>query len=163
MVCLPAGSGFGGWMSATLGMGNYRYTEHRLEPHGALYAIGSFKTLGGVSVENPERAVALLLREWKQDQPGLLARFDADHDGVLSADEWDRARAAARDQVASNLASTPGTPGMNVLSKPADGRPFLLSGSDEETLARRLRLRAAGNVVLFIASAAALAWMLSRL
>ena len=34
----------------------YRYTEYRLQPHEPLYAIGAFRSLGGVGVERPGRA-----------------------------------------------------------------------------------------------------------
>ena len=54
-------------------------------------------------------------------------------------------------------------PGLNLLSKPEDGRAFMLAASDEQTLARRLRRRAAAGVVGFIASASALTWVLTRL
>jgi hypothetical protein len=162
-VRIPSGGGLLGWLLDAMATGNYRYTEHRLEEHERLYAIGSFRSLGGVSVESPDRAVTLLLRDWKQDQQSLLARFDANHDGVISAAEWDRARAAAREQViAAERAREPG-PGLNVLSKPADGRAFLLAASDEQTLARRLRLRAAMGVCAFVAGCTAVTWMLIRL
>jgi hypothetical protein len=163
LICLPAGKGVLGRIANALDMNKYRYMEHRLERRGQLYAIGCFETMGGVSVESPEREVVELLREWKQDQPALLARFDTNHDGVLGADEWDLARAAARKQVMSDRAHAPANPGMSVLSKPGDGRAFLLSGSDEETLERRLRLRTVGSLALFIASGSVLAWMLTFL
>ena len=162
-VRLPTGTGFGGWVSAAFATGRYRYTEHRLEQHRPVYAIGSLNTVGGAGAEDPDVAVTQLLREWKQDQTALLARFDMNHDGILSADEWDGARTAARDQVLSSLASKPAAPAMNLLSQPSDGRPFLLAGSDEETLARRVRWRAAGSIALFVCCAAALAWMLAQL
>ncbi|MDB6085161.1 MAG: hypothetical protein JWN43_3042 [Gammaproteobacteria bacterium] len=161
-VCIPNGPGVLGWLSAAFAGGNYRYTEHRLQQHEQLYAIGSFHTLGGVSVESPDRAVAALLRDWKHDQKALLERFDADRDGVLSPDEWDKARSAAREQVASNLASA-AAPELNVLSKPTDGRSFMLAACDEQTLARRMRLRAAAGITAFVGSSFALTWMLTRL
>jgi E3 Ubiquitin ligase len=162
-VRIPSGGGVLGWCLDAVATGKYRYTEHRLEPHERLYAIGSFRSLGGVSVEGPDRAVAELLRDWKHDQASLLARFDTDHDGVLSGVEWDRARAAAREQVVAAVGAESEAPGLNVLSKPEDGRAFLLAASDEQTLARRLRRQAAAGVVGFIASASALTWMLTRL
>jgi hypothetical protein len=162
-VRIPGGGGVLGWLLDSVATGKYRYTEHRLEQHEQLYAIGSFRSLGGVSVDSPDRAVAELLRGWKQDQTSLLARFDTDHDGVISAAEWDRARAAARQQVVAAAAARPEAPGINVLSKPEDGRAFLLAASDEQTLARRLRRRAAAGVAGFVASCTALTWMLTRL
>jgi hypothetical protein len=107
--------------------------------------------------------VAELLRDWKQDQAALLARFDTDHDGVISAAEWDRARAAAREQVIAAAGAQAEAPGINVLSKPEDGRAFLLAASDEQTLALRLRRQTAAGVVGFVASCSALTWMLTRL
>jgi E3 Ubiquitin ligase len=162
-VRIPSGGGALGWLLGAVATGKYRYTEHRLEPHERLYAIGSFRSLGGVSVDSPDRAVAELLRDWKQDQASLLARFDADHDGVISAAEWDRARAAAREQVVAAAGARAEAPGINVLSKPADGRAFMLAASDEQTLASRLRRRAAAGVLAFVASCSALTWMLTRL
>jgi hypothetical protein len=93
----------------------------------------------------------------------LLARFDADHDGVISAAEWDRARAAAREQVVVAAGARAAAPGINVLAQPADGRAFMLAASDEQTLARRLRRRAAVGVAGFVACCSALTWMLTRL
>jgi len=55
--------------------------------------------------------------DWKQDQAALLARFDTDHDGVISAAEWDRARAAAREQVVAAAGARAEAPGINVLSQ----------------------------------------------
>jgi hypothetical protein len=161
-ICLPSAPGIAGWISDAFASGDYRYTEHRLLPRETVYAIGSFRSLGGVSVESPDRAVAELLRAWKQDQKSLLERFDTNHDGVLGADEWDRAREAARKQVVDGLVEQPQTPGMNVLSKPTDGRAFLLAASDEETLARRLRRRAVAGIAGFVASSSALTWLLTH-
>jgi hypothetical protein len=51
---------------------------------------------------------------------------------------------------------------MNVLSKPGDGRAFLLAASSEESLARKLRWRAAAGVAVFVGSSTVLTWMLNR-
>ena len=161
--CLPDGQGVIGLLSNAFGSDKYRYTEHRLHPHEQVYAIGSFRSLGGVSVESPDRAVAELLRDWKLDQISLLARFDGNHDGVLSGEEWDQARAAAREQILANLSAQPAQPGYSVLSKPSDGRAFMLAASDAQTLARGLRHRAAAGVIAFVGSSAVLTWMLTHL
>jgi hypothetical protein len=162
-VRIPDGQGFFGKLAdALVPAGRYRYTEYRLRPHETVCALGAFRSLGGVSVEGPDRAVAELLREWKQDQKALLERFDRDHDGVLDNDEWDRARAAARQQVASSMVAEPQTPGLCVLSVPADGRPFLLAASDGAFLARRLRRKAIAGIGTCLGSAAAIAWMVAH-
>jgi hypothetical protein len=161
-VHVPNGSGIFAWLVDTFVTDRYRYTEYRLQAHEALYAIGAFRSLGGVSVDNPDAAVAELLHAWKQDPAALLARFDANHDGTLSAAEWEQARAAARRQVLEGRAADTGPPSLNVLAKPKDGRSFLLAASDGETLARRFRWRALAGIAGFVASCTALTWILMR-
>jgi E3 Ubiquitin ligase len=159
-VRIPNGSGLWGRLVDSLVTDKFRYTEHRLQAQEELYAIGAFRSLGGVSVDSPDAAIAELLRAWKQDQAGLLARFDIDHDGTLSQTEWDQARAAARRQILDNRAADAQPPSLNVLARPKDGRSFLLAASDGESLARRFRRRALAGIGGFVASTAALTWML---
>ena len=163
-VRIPNGTGVLGWLADNvLSGGRYRYTEHRLEEHEQLYAIGAFRSLGGVSVESPDAAIAELLRAWKQDQASLLARFDTNHDGTLSSDEWEEARAAARRQILDGRAAEAKPPSLNVLADPPDGRSFLLAASDGESLAQRFRRRALAGVGGFVGSCVALTWMLTHL
>jgi hypothetical protein len=162
-VHIPDGTGVFGWLVDTVLTDKYRYSEHRLQEHDRLYAIGAFRSLGGVSVESPDAAGAELLRAWKQDQAGLLARFDDNHDGIISAEEWDLARAAARRQVLDGRSAETLPPSLNVLAKPADGRSFLLAASDGESLAQRFRRRALAGVGGFVGSSAALTWILTHL
>jgi hypothetical protein len=157
---IPDGSGVFGWLVDTFVTDKYRYTEHRLQPHEEVYAIGAFRSLGGVSVEDPNAAAADLLHAWKQDQAALLARFDTNHDGTLSSEEWEQARAAARRQVQDARAAEVQPPSLNVLADPMDGRSYLLAASDGESLARRFRRRALAGIGGFVGSGAALAWML---
>jgi hypothetical protein len=162
-VRIPNGTGVFGWLVDTLVTGKYRYTEYRLQPHEHVCALGAFRSLGGVSVEDPDAAVTELLREWKQDQKTLLARFDSNHDGTLSGAEWDQARAAARKQVLDGRATQPLPPRMNVLDDPADGRAFLLAASEGEALAQRFRRRALAGIAAFVGSSVALTWILTHL
>jgi hypothetical protein len=168
LVRIPDGQGFfGKLIDALIPNGRYRYTEYRLEPHEMVCALGAYRSLDGVSVESPDGAAAELLHEWKKDQKTLLARFDRNHDGVLDADEWDQARKASHQQVLDGMmAQPPQPPGMSVLSKPEDGRAFLLSASDGESLARRLRRNAVTAVAACVGSSAALAtvvWLATHL
>jgi E3 Ubiquitin ligase len=157
---IPNGTGIFAWLIDTFVTDKYRYTEHRLQPHEQVYAIGAFRSLGGASVEDPAAAVANLLHEWKQDQAKLLARFDSNHDGTLSGAEWEKARAAARRQVQDARAAEVQPPSLNVLADPMDGRSYLLAASDGESLARRFRRRALAGIGGFVGSSAALTWML---
>jgi hypothetical protein len=161
-ICIPNGPGVFGWLVDHLVTDRYRYTEYRLQPREQVCALGAFGSLGGVGTQDSEVATAELLRTWKRDQTQLLARFDSNHDGVLSSQEWDRARAAARDKVQRDTLSQAPTAVLHTLSHPADGRVFLLAASDGETLARRLRRKALAGIAAFLGSTAALAWTLTR-
>jgi len=163
-VRLPPGQGFLGKLTdALFSGGRYRYTEYRLQPQETVCALGEYRTPGGdASVESQERAVAELLHEWKQDQKTLLERFDRNHDGVLDGDEWDQARAAARQQVFDRVLVQQQTPGMSVLSKPEDGRAFLLAASDGRSLARRLRRNAIAGLSACVGSSVALVWIVTH-
>jgi hypothetical protein len=103
-----------------------------------------------------------LLREWKKDQTELLARFDTNHDGTLSQAEWERARAAAREQVIEAQAAAMPRAAVNILSEPGDGRAFLLAACEGESLALRFKARAVAGVGGFVGASAALTWMLAH-
>ncbi len=159
-VRIPDGQGFFGKLAdVLLSGGRYRYTEYRLQSHEPVCALGEFRSHGGIGAEDPDRAVSELLHAWKQDQRTLLERFDRDGDGILNDDEWNLARAAARQQVLGGMLAKPTAPAVSVLAKPADGRAFLLAASDGASLARRLRRQALTGFAACAGSSAALAWM----
>ncbi len=162
-VHIPNGSGVFAWLVDTFVTDRYRYTEYRLQPQEHVYAIGAFRSLGGVSVESPDAAMTQLLHAWKQDPTALLARFDSNHDGALSSEEWDAARLAARRQVLDARASDARPPSLNVLAKPDDGRSFLLAACEGTSLSLRFRHRALLGISGFVGSCAALTWMLRHL
>jgi hypothetical protein len=135
------------WLVGTLS--EYRYTEHSIAEQEMVNAMGSFRTVGGVQSVDRDAAMAQLLAQWKQDMPALIARFDADHNGVLDQQEWEKARAAARQQVEQRMLTAAPTE-YAVLSKPDDERPFLLASGNLERLAGRYRWQAAGALLLFI-------------
>jgi hypothetical protein len=159
---IPGAGGVLGWVLDRIPSGRYRYTEHRLEIQEHVCALGAFRTEGGLSVDDPDAAITEVLRQWKQDQAGLLKRFDANGDGTLSVAEWEQARAAARKQVMDGRAADTRTPSLHVLAEPTDGRCFLLAASEGGSLARRFRRRALAGIGGFVGSAAALTWMLTH-
>src|SRR6185312_8765771 len=73
--------------------GDWRYTERLLSVNDRLCVIGDLRSHSEVGDLNS--ATAAKLKQWKQDQKALLARFDSNHDGRIDAGEWDAARAAA--------------------------------------------------------------------
>jgi hypothetical protein len=147
---------------ATAGRGEYRYTEYRIYPDVRVGVVGEFRTLDGISQDDPLTRALELLRAWKNDQPSLLRRFDTDHDGVLNQQEWERARAAARRQVLEELPQARVLPRLNVIGRPSDRRPFLLAGMELEKVARRYRRIAAIAAAVFVLAAGTAASLLSR-
>jgi hypothetical protein len=162
-VRIPDGQGFFGKLAdLLLSGGRYRYTEYRLQSREPVCALGEFRSIGGVGADDPDEAAARLLHDWKQDQKSLLERFDLDRDGMLNGAEWDAARKAARQQAAGGMLAKPPAPTQNVLCNPQDGRAFLLSASDDASLAHRLRLQALAGLAACLASSAALAWVVAH-
>jgi len=146
-------------VNTALLMGPYRYTEQLLEVDTQVCVVGELRShseTGDVAA-----AIAAKLHEWKQDQQSLLARFDADHDGHLSAAEWENARqAAARDcerqELQSNIAR------VSVVSEPADGRPFLISPLGPERMEKREQRMAWLYFALGLLCVWACAWALGQ-
>jgi hypothetical protein len=121
-------------VNTALLMGPYRYTEQLLELGAQVCVLGELRSRSETG--DLAAATAAKLHEWKQDQPSLLARFDADHDGRLSAAEWEAARqAAARECETQKLQSH--IERVSVVSEPADGRPFLISPLGPERMEKR--------------------------
>ncbi len=145
------------------GSGDFRYTEELLLPAAPLFAIGYLRTHDGVGNWDTAAEVRALLSAWKKDQPALIERFDTDRDGEISLTEWERARNAARAEVDALRRDAATRPGLNVLTAPPDGRPFILAASPQRRLARRYRWRAiAGLCGFFLSTATTLYLMVQR-
>lgn len=142
---------------------NYRFTEERINVGDTIYALGLLKNVrshaAGPTVDEDVR---MLLREWKQNQPGLLQRFDLDRDGKIDAREWMLARRQARREVlnARREESRQFMEGINVLTRTADPqRPFVLSAHGQEELVRRDRHWAFALGTAFFVFGAGAAWL----
>jgi len=139
--------------------GSWRYTERLLAVGARVCVLGEFRSHSEVGDVNA--AIAAKLHEWKQDQPGLLARFDLDHDGKLNDAEWDAARqAAARESQSQTLQSA--IRRESVISEPANGEPFLIAPLTEAALERRERLFAGLYLVLGLVGVAVCAWAIGH-
>jgi hypothetical protein len=119
-----------------LQFGNHRYSEQLLQLGDAVYALGYFRTQHGVQDFDERSDLRELLAQWKADHPGLIARFDADGDGQISVEEWEAARRAALKEVRQRHVEQAVTPDFNVLSRPPDRRPFLLSSVPQDHIRR---------------------------
>jgi hypothetical protein len=122
--------------------GRYRYTECVILPGARLAVLGDFRVLSDAGDHSPDEEVRAKLSAWKHDQATLMKRFDANHDGQIDALEWERARVAAREEVAHDHLAAPPVERIAVVGRPGDGRPYLVAAGSAESLARTERLRA---------------------
>jgi hypothetical protein len=138
-------------LSASIGMGEYRYTEERILPGDEIYAIGLFKSMDDMDHHQNRGEIARqLLRDWKQDHAALLARFDRDKNGRIDDREWELARRTAhhqadrlyRKQMAGQILHTLSATGSR-------RRPYLLSALPQFELVRRYRRHSILYLLLF--------------
>ncbi len=118
--------------------GDLRYREWLIIENDPLYALGEFSTRRPApTAQEARQDVGELLAAWKEDMPALLGRYDLDRDGQLDFREWMLARAEAKRQVESAHAELRESPAFDVMSRPADGRLYVLSNLDPARLARK--------------------------
>ncbi len=156
----PQGNGGGAFQG--FGDDQYRYTQRLLLPERPLYVLGWLETRGHGQVASITEAIEHrrrdLLQQWKTRDEDR-ARFDLDGDGDISEREWQWAMRLARAQAekevrdadAGRLASANV---VNLMRRPANGEPFIVSGLSQHDLLRRKRARAtlslAGGFVMFL-------------
>ncbi|HJS89297.1 MAG TPA: GIDE domain-containing protein [Steroidobacteraceae bacterium] len=148
-ACLPGLEGRG-WSPER----EYRYTERVICPDAQLTVLGELRSHS--AVESIEREVGKIVVGWKQDQAALLARFDRNHDGELDAEEWEAARAAAREQVEANLGSREAR--VSVVGQTTHGEPFLIAPLGGKELVKREKHRAALALAASLLLASVTAW-----
>jgi len=139
--------------------GDFHYTERLILPGDPLFVLGEFATSGStVSEHDVEFQVGQLIGAWKKDMPALLKRFDLDGDGCFSEQEWELVRRQARRDVEAELARNPPQP-QNIVAKPRDERPFIISAKSRQRLERGLTLWAWIHLSCFLLGATLLvAW-----
>ncbi len=146
--------------SRLLGSGNYRFKEQRIEAGSPLYALGWFRTEGGIAHSFDERSeVRDLLASWKQDQARLLAEFDTNGDGAIDMDEWAAVRAKAIEQVRQAQLERVVDPDIHVLCRPPRRLSFLLSTLDQGKLRRDARAYTVLGLGLFFAGGSVAIWL----
>jgi hypothetical protein len=140
-----------------------RYTEWTLIQHDRLYVIGQFRTQGGSTLEFDTRAeLDTLLTEWKKDMPALRRRFDLNNDGELDMNEWLLARQAARREVGKQKLEAQALSDTHIVSRPDDGKLFLISNLPPEKLFRRYLLWAWAHLVIFFCALGGIGWVLQH-
>lgn len=154
----PGGEDQRGLLGVLVGT-RYRYTEERIDD-GMLYILGWFDTLRSTD-HSVNEELSRVLKSWKQDRDGLLERFDADKDGRIDADEWQRARSEAHRQVIADRAARSAEAATNIVRHSEHGsHPFLISAKPQFHLAERYRRHALFSLAGSVAATGFLAWML---
>lgn len=143
----------------------YRFTEDRIHCGENLYALGLVKNIGHhqptLTIEDEVRHI---LREWKQDQTALKARFDLNQDGRIDEAEWRLARAQARREVrkARTEEQLTAAEPINIMRGTGDrNRPYILSAYPQERLIRRHRRRALLYGALFFLAGGTTVWLIN--
>ena len=116
----------------------YRYTEGILAADARVTVLGELRSRSVVTELDEE--VRAIVTEWKKDQPGLLARFDQDHDGELNMAEWDAVRDAARAEAQGKIGGAQSR--LSVVGETTHGEPFLIAPLDGRQLVKREKHRA---------------------
>lgn len=130
----------------------YRYIEAILKEDAQLSVLGELRADTGSMTNTIDDEAAAVLSRWKRNQPALLARFDANHDGRIDAAEWEAARAAARTEARQNMLQQAPEGRVCVLAKPRDKQPFLIAALSAGQLARTERWRAMAGLALTLLS-----------
>lgn len=120
--------------------GGRRFSSRYICPGSDIYVLGELRTRGGSETAyNKGMEVSKLLSVWKKDTRWLFEEFDSDGNGQLDSDEWDTARKRA-EQVSRNIhEERAADPVANVISKPRNGMPFIISDRDPTPLGNTFR------------------------
>lgn len=138
------------------GFGQYRYKEQVIRLSSPLYALGWFRTKGGLSHDFDEsEQVRTLLAQWKADQNSLLQRFDSDGDGNIDMQEWEQVRLAAIKQVRQSLLERAVEPDIHVLCRPPRRMRYILSTLPQDKLINRARWHLALGLIGFFGAGSA--------
>jgi hypothetical protein len=135
--------------------GAWRYTERLLSVGDRLSVMGELRSHSEVG--NISSATAEKLRQWKQDQQTLLARFDADHDGRIDGAEWESARAAAASESQTQTLQS-SISRISVISEPSGGEPFLIAPLSSDALEKREKRFAGFYFVMALIGVILCAW-----
>lgn len=133
--------------------GGYRKTEWTLLEGETIYVLGEHATLGGPNAPLDKKSdLAALLAEWKKDKVALLARFDANRNGEVDLEEWERAREAASNEVDRLHLDIRLKDGIHLMRKPTHGRPFLIANREVTALVRHYRIWSWLHLILLCTS-----------
>ncbi len=131
------------------GAGNV-FVEDRIYAGDRLYVLGEF-TSSEPSFDL-EKAVANKLLQWREDPRALLARFDANRDGQIDAQEdWKMRVQALHAAQAEGEAAINHYRAVNLIKSSEDGRAFIISTRPRRSFSRRLLVWQLAGAIAFIA------------
>lgn len=138
----------------------YRYSEWLILPGQPLYVLGQFKTWSAMAQQSVRDVMIHVLNDWKQDQPELRNRFDANNDGGIDQEEWEVARQQARFEAQKIHDQLALQPDENIMTRPdSRERPFIISVYPQAILARKYRRNAYAALTAGIVFICTAAWL----
>jgi len=139
-----------------------RFKERLILPGQTLYAIGWHQSFSDSEAQTVRQEVIQLLRHWKQNPDLLMQTYDADSDGQISLDEWEKVRQQASEQIKRQRDQYRNQQ-LSVMKQTTDSKQhFILSVESEQRLIRRYQLAAVGSLLLFFCLGVALVWAFNQ-
>jgi len=113
---------------------------YAIYPDETIYVLGQLETLSKQRNEFERKAlVTSRIVGWKRKPAKFLDYFDRNSDGVIDESEMATARNAATRSVDESLEEIYQAPASHVVSRPVDGRPFIISSIHPDELLRRYK------------------------
>lgn len=131
--------------------GGKRFSSKYICPGADIYVLGELRTRGGSdSAFHEGIEVSKLLSIWKKDKRWLNEEFDTNGDGTIDCHEWEAVRGRAA-VVSRRLFEERASAAVdNVISKPKNGMPFIISDRDPTPLGNAFRLLSYANMVVAV-------------
>jgi len=118
--------------------GSYAY--YAIYPDEKVYVIGQLETLSKQRNEHERKAlVSSKIVEWKRHPIRFLDYFDKNNDGMIDDAEMAGVRNTADRLIDDSLEEIYQQPASHVVSRPSDGRPFILSSIHPDELITRYK------------------------
>ena len=109
-------------------------------PHETIYVLGQLETLSKQRNEHERKAlVTSKIVEWKRHPVRFLDYFDRNNDGAIDESEMAQVRNSAERTVDNSLEEIYQEPASHVVSRPTDGRPFIISSIHPDDLLTRYK------------------------
>jgi hypothetical protein len=118
--------------------GSYAY--YAIYPDETIYVLGQLETLNKQRNEYERKAlVTSKIVRWKRQPARFLDYFDRNNDGAIDEGEMETVRNAATRSVEDSLEELYQQPASHVVSRPTDGRPFIISSIHPDELLTRYK------------------------